>query len=69
MKPGFRSLILMTMMSASLTLANSAPCQAQGRGRGRDDVQRYGWHTSYTRAKEEAQKTGKPLMVVLRCIP
>ena len=28
-----------------------------------------GWHTSYAEARAEAQRTGKPLLVVFRCEP
>ena len=30
---------------------------------------RTGWLFSYSAAKELARKTGKPLLVVLRCVP
>ena len=40
------------------------------RRRGRfGDASRYGWRSSYRDAKAEARKTGKPLMVVFRCVP
>jgi len=59
---------------ALLLVANFA--QAQGRGFGRrgpggdrGDAARYGWLSDFTQAKELARKTGKPLLVVLRCVP
>lgn len=30
---------------------------------------RFGWLSSLEEGKTEARKTGKPLMVVLRCVP
>lgn len=44
---------------------------AQPRGRGGDlgQAARYGWMSDYREAKAVARKTGKPLMVVLRCEP
>lgn len=37
--------------------------------RGRDDSAAFGWTSDYSSAKAMAKKTGKPLMVVFRCIP
>lgn len=33
------------------------------------DAARYGWGSSLTEAKSKAQKSGKPIMVVVRCVP
>jgi hypothetical protein len=43
---------------------------AQPRGR-RGDLQasRYGWLPTLAEGKAQAQKSGKPLMVVVRCVP
>ena len=42
---------------------------AQGK-RGRDqDAVRYGWLPSLAEGKAQARKTGKPIMVVMRCVP
>ena len=48
-----------------------AAAQAQRRGgrRGGVSAARFGWLSRLERGKAEAKKTGKPLMVVLRCEP
>jgi hypothetical protein len=53
-----------------LVLVSASPALAQ-RGRGRGDAQasRYGWLGSLEAGKAEARRTGKPLMVVVRCVP
>ena len=45
-----------------------SPAFAQ-RGRVRDDAARYGWTDDLPAALKEAKRTGKPVVVVLRCIP
>ncbi len=42
---------------------------AQRGGRGFDQSARYGWLSSLSAGKAEASRTGKPLMVVVRCVP
>lgn len=49
-------------------LMADAPLQAQRRGRDEDAV-KHGWLSSLQEGKSQARKTGKPLMVVLRCVP
>jgi hypothetical protein len=36
---------------------------------GRETGSRYGWLSSLEEGKTQARKSGKPLMVVLRCVP
>ena len=44
--------------------------QAQPRGpRGMDAAVKNGWLFNLEEGKAEARKTGKPLFVVLRCVP
>jgi hypothetical protein len=39
-------------------------------GKGSDQqAAKYGWLSSLEQGKAEARKTGKPLMVVIRCVP
>jgi hypothetical protein len=52
---------------ASLALAD-APLLAQKGGKG-DPSGRFGWLSSLEAGKAEAKKTGKPLMVLVRCVP
>jgi hypothetical protein len=40
----------------------------QGQGK-KAPASKYQWHTSYESAREEARRTGKPLMIVFRCEP
>jgi hypothetical protein len=49
----------------SLTLAEAA--EAHGRDPHAGLAARNGWRTNLTEAKQEAAKSSKPLMVVLRC--
>lgn len=53
------------LVSAVLLIANG-PGEAQFR---RTDPAKYGWFTDYAAAQAEAQRTGRPLMVVFRCEP
>ena len=39
------------------------------RGRGDPRGSRYGWLSSLEAGKAQARSSGKPLMVVLRCVP
>jgi hypothetical protein len=49
------------------TLAwNAIPVAGQGKG---GDGARYGWLSSLEEGRAQARKTGKPLMVVIRCVP
>ena len=62
---------------ALLTLAvlflsdSSATAQPRGRGPRRGEVAagRYGWLSSLEAGKVQARQSGKPLMVVIRCVP
>jgi hypothetical protein len=60
------------LLAIGLVLTIQAPVQAQRRGRGRgDDVQagQYGWLSSLDAGMTKARTSGKPLMVVIRCVP
>lgn len=39
------------------------------KGKVRDEAARYGWQESLSGALKEAKRTGKPVMVVFRCVP
>jgi gamma-glutamylcysteine synthetase len=45
-----------------------SPALAQ-RGLPTQAAARYGWLADYAQAKEQAKRTGKPIMLVFRCIP
>lgn len=53
---------------AAVVLADGSAL-AQGRRFGEQQAVRNGWLFSLAAGKQQAQKTGKPLMVVLRCVP
>jgi hypothetical protein len=40
-----------------------------GRRGGDPELSEHGWLTSLAAGKEQARRSGKPLMVVLRCVP
>ena len=51
------------VLSALCTVTSSALAEPK------PDARRYGWYADYAAGKEEAKRTGKPMMVVLRCEP
>ena len=59
---------LLTLVSLVL-LAGSAQAQPRKPRRGDFDATRYGWIFSLEAGKAQARATGKPLMVVIRCVP
>ena len=61
----------MTGRSAALALGMLALSAAAASAQGRGDAQaaRYGWLPGLEEGKAQARKTGKPLMVVIRCVP
>lgn len=42
---------------------------AQGGGRGQREARENGWLNNYQSARDEAKKSGKPIMLVFRCVP
>jgi hypothetical protein len=62
MKSGVLVLALGTL------ILTDASVQAQRR-RGDQDAARFGWLSNLESGKAEARKSGKPIMVVLRCVP
>ena len=63
-----RSLIVAALACAGVALAE-APAWAQKGPRGEQAAVKNGWLFSLSAGKQQAQKTGKPLMVVIRCVP
>ena len=59
--------VVVGLVAAFVTLADGSPAVAQ-RGRGESGAE-YGWLSDYRQAKELAAQTGKPIMLVFRCIP
>ena len=61
------SRVVIAAALAGLALTE-APALAQ-RGRGEQAAVRNGWVFSLSAGMQQAQRTGKPLMVVIRCVP
>ncbi len=63
--------LLVAVVSLGVVALCDARSLAQGRGpRGEEqEAVRNGWLLSLAEGKAQALKTGKPLMVVLRCVP
>lgn len=66
-KPFMRSGII-TCVALGAVLLIDPPLQAQRRGRDQDAV-KHGWLSSLQEGRSQARQSGKPLMVVLRCVP
>ncbi len=63
-----------TILVGSLALAVTGifvGCVEAQRGRGTSpqEAARHGWLNDYREAKDRARQTGKPIMLVFRCIP
>jgi hypothetical protein len=55
---------------AIAAFALTAPAvDAQFKGGGNVSATKYGWLSSLQAGKAQAAKTGKPMMVVIRCVP
>ena len=64
MKYGFACLVALSLVVLTLT-----PVLAQRRGPRGGNQRDAGWLSSLDEGMFEARKTGKPLMVVIRCQP
>jgi hypothetical protein len=54
----------------AVTGLTAHPALAQrGRGVSPQEVARNGWLSDYRQAKDVASKTGKPILLVFRCVP
>jgi hypothetical protein len=56
-------------LALALAALADAPVMAQFKGRGEAPAGRYGWLGSLAEGKAQARQSGKPLMVVIRCVP
>lgn len=53
-----------------ILLALLAPALAQAQGpRDENSARKHGWLSNYPEALKAARNTGKPIMLVFRCIP
>lgn len=62
-----RSILVIALSTVALS-AEQALAQFKG-GKFGDPSARFGWLPSLAAGKAEAKRTGKPMMVVLRCVP
>lgn len=61
---------LLTVGLIAFTLSVLYPASASAQKRKfRDDAERNGWTEDLPAAMKEAKRTGKPVVVILRCIP
>lgn len=67
--PSNRGLAIMGILLAGLAGSSQAHAQSKGGKEGRDSGAAYGWISDYATGKAEAKRTGKPLMIVFRCVP
>ncbi len=56
-------------MPAGLLAALFIPATLFGQGGWQREAERYGWRLSLEAGRVAAEQSGKPLMVVIRCIP
>ena len=64
----YRRLALLVICVCWLALLK-APAQGQRDGGLQREARRHGWEFNYRAAQRQARETGKPLMVVVRCVP
>jgi hypothetical protein len=64
-----RSPVVAVLALAGLALSEGTTRAQGGRRFGEQSAGRNGWISSLSAGKQQAQQTGKPLMVVLRCVP
>lgn len=60
--------VVLTVVFIITVLAGLALAQ-RGRGRPSESGAEFGWINDLAKARELAQKSGKPIMVVIRCVP
>jgi hypothetical protein len=62
---------LFTLLAPTFLVLAAAPLLAQPRGPGRGDPEaaKNGWIFDLDEGITQAEKSGKPLMVVFRCLP
>jgi hypothetical protein len=63
-----RNVLIATLALTGVLLAESSALAQRGR-RGDREASNNGWLSSLSQAKQLAGTSGKPLMVVLRCVP
>ncbi len=64
-----RSLVVAVLALVGVALADASALAQRRRGSGEPRVNQNGWLSSLQAGKQQARETGRPLMVVLRCVP
>jgi hypothetical protein len=64
-----RCSFLAVLTIAGLALTHASACAQHGRDEDEHAAGRNGWGSSLAAGLRQARQTGKPLMVVLRCVP
>jgi hypothetical protein len=64
-----RSTVVAVLALAGVALSEGSASAQRGRRGGEREAVANGWAFSLSEGKRLAQKTGKPLMVVFRCVP
>jgi hypothetical protein len=61
---------ILPLLALGMLALVDTPVQAQGKKPGgEENAARFGWLSNLEEGKALARKTGKPLMVVFRCVP
>jgi hypothetical protein len=60
---------LLGLLAFGLVFVPQPALHAQPRGRGDAEAAKYGWISDLDEGIAQAAKSGKPLMVVFRCVP
>ena len=55
--------------TALMSAGNPAGAQELAETDWRAAAAKHGWHTDYEAAEDEARRSGKPMMIVFRCVP
>ena len=64
-----RGPLVAALALAGVALADAVVQAQRGRTPGEGSAARHGWVLSLGEGQRQARATGKPLMVVLRCVP
>jgi hypothetical protein len=59
---------IVAVLAVGIVVGAEVPVGAQGKGKDAG-LSKFGWLSSLEEGKAQARKSGKPLMVVLRCVP
>ena len=64
-----RSSVMLGLALVGISFTANTALAQRGRRGGEQSGGRYGWLSSLSAGKQLARTTGKPLMIVLRCVP